>query len=313
MAASGTKGIRAAPLAKGYRVRGLNLYRRRAMAAYLFLSVTLVYFASFYFLPMGIELWASLRNRQPLVGQSSFVGIGNYLRALSNTRAVHSFVITLEFGLGITIFGVIIGLGLALALNQRFRGRGILRSVIYFPYMTTFVVVALMWMNILDPTIGILNGLLHLLGLTPQAWLSSTWGALLTIIGITLWHGSGYNMVLFLAGLQGIPEEFHEAAQIDGAGAWARFRHITLPLLAPTTLFVSVVGMIGALQAFAQPYIITHGGPADATRLFAFHIFNEVFSLNNIGYGSALAFMMFLVILVLTLVQFRVGGQEVHY
>ena len=295
------------------RSGNFSLRTRRIITAYVFLTPALVYFTIFYFLPLGLEFWASLRTGQPLVGSSNFAGLHNYLRAFQDPRALNSFQVTFLFSLGYTVFGVTAGLALALMLNQKIPGRVPLRAILFFPYMTTFVIVALMWANILDPYIGILNNALNFLNLPTQTWLASTGGALPALIGITIWHTAGYNMVLFLAGLQGIPNEFYEAAKIDGASAWARFWNITLPLLAPATLFVSIISVINSLQAFAQAYIITRGGPADATRLFVYHIFNIAFTEVDFGYASAQAFLMLLVILALTMIQFRFGERELEY
>ena len=235
--------------------RRLGLQTRRTIVAYLFLTPALIFFAIFYFLPIGVELWVSFRTGLPLLGDSVYAGGQNYIRAFGDPRAINSFKVTLIFAFGSTVFGILAGLGLALLLNQQLRGRVLFRAVLFFPYMTTFVIVALMWSNILDPTIGILNNALRALNLPTQSWLASYDQALPALIGITVWHTAGYNMILFLAGLQGIPDVFYEAAKIDGASPWSRFRYITLPLLAPTTLFISVISIILSLQAFIHAYI----------------------------------------------------------
>ncbi|HEY4384331.1 MAG TPA: sugar ABC transporter permease, partial [Ktedonobacteraceae bacterium] len=181
------------------------------------------------------------------------------------------------------------------------------------PYLSSSVIIGLMWRNILDPVVGILNRVLMQFGLPTQDWLSSYTGALPAIIGITVWQLVGYNMLLFLAGLQGIPDDYHQAARIDGANSWSRFRHITIPLLAPTTLFVSVMSVINSLQAFAQAYVITQGGPADATRFFVFHVFDTAFNQNNLTYASALTFLMFIAVLILTIVQLSLNRHNLEY
>lgn len=295
---------------------GINRYslsQRKAIAAYVFLIPAILYFAIFFFFPIGLEFWASMQGGQPLIGPSEYVAFENYQHALSDERTLHSFGVTAVFAVGGTILNAAAGLGLALLLNQPLKGRTLIRSIIFFPYMISAVIVSLMWRNILDPYLGVFNSLLGAVGLPLQYWLTDLNAALPTIIALGVWQGMGYSMVLFLAGLQNIPEMYYEAAMIDGANTLARFRYITLPLLAPTTLFVTVIGMIGNLQAFAPAYLITRGGPADATRLYAYHVFNVAFTELNFGYASAQAFLMFLVILVLTIVQLRVGGQDVEY
>lgn len=298
-----------APVAQPRGAR-TGLRTRQAMIAYVFLTPALLYFGVFFFYPISYEFWLSLHTGQ---NADVWVGLENYARALRDDRVLHSFRITFLFAAGVTVGDILLGLGLALLLDRALRGRVLLRAVLLFPYMTSFVIIALMWQNILDPYVGILNRMLLQLGLPQQAWLTSYGAALPAIVGITVWHGMGYNMVIFLAGLQGIPRDYYDAAKLDGAAGWSLFRTITLPLLAPTTLFVSVLSVIGSLQAFAQPYVITQGGPADATRLFVFHVFEAGFGELDFGYASALAFLMFLVILALTVVQLRLGGRSVEY
>lgn len=290
-----------------------GLASRQAIMAYIFLAPALIYFAVFFFYPIALEFWISLRSGQPLIGVSAFAGLKNYVTAINDARVLNSFKVTFIFAVENTVMSVVVGLGLALLLNQALRGRTILRAIIFFPYVTTFVIVALMWRNMLDPYTGVLNAVLYALGIPGQNWLTDYRSALPTVMGITVWHGMGYNMVLFLAGIQGIPDVYHEAAEIDGAGAWARFWRITLPLLAPTTLFVSIISVIGSLQAFGQAYLITRGGPAEATRFYVFHVFDIAFSQFNFGYGAALAFLMFAVILILTVIQMKLGRKDVEY
>jgi multiple sugar transport system permease protein len=285
----------------------VGLASRQAVIAYIFLAPALIYFTIFFFYPIVLELWASMQST------TAFVGLENYLQAFQDARVWGTFKVTLLFAAGVTLLNVIVGLALALLLDLPLRGRVVFRAIFMVPYMTSMIIVGLMWRNILDPQIGILNRLLLVFGLPAQDWLTNYQLALPAVIGITLWQGVGYTMVLFLAGLQGIPREYYEAAHVDGAGGLARFRFVTLPLLAPTTLFVVIIGIINSLQAFAQAFVITQGGPADATRFYVFHVYNVAFNENNLGYASALSFLMFLVILVLTLIQLRVGNKATEY
>jgi multiple sugar transport system permease protein len=193
-------------------------------------------------------------------------------------------------------------------LNQRLRGKTVLRTMLLVPYMTSIAIVGLLWRNILDPNVGVLNTVLHNLGLPGQQWLNTA--PLQTLIGITVWQETGYVMMLFMAGLQAVPEEVYEAAKIDGAGVWARFVKITLPLLAPTSFFVILVGVIGSLQQFGLPYIVTNGGPGNATSLFVFQVYQETFTNQDIGYASAMAFLLLIFILILAFIQMRVGRRR---
>jgi multiple sugar transport system permease protein len=291
----------------------LTLAQRQALTAYIILLPAFIYFAVFFFYPIGVEFWASLRDGQPLIGPSTYVGLDNYERALNDGRTINSLEVTFQFTIGSTLFTAVVGLALAVMLNQPLKGRILIRSVIFFPYMISTVIVALIWRNILDPYLGILNSVLYKFNLPEQFWLTDADKALPTIIGLTVWQTMGYAMILFLAGLQNIPAEYYEAAKIDGANGYRQFRHVTLPLLAPTTLFVTVISVISNLQAFIPAYIITRGGPADATRLYGYHVFNVAFTELNFGYASAQAFLMFLIILVLTVAQLGLAGRNVEY
>ncbi|MFI6673884.1 carbohydrate ABC transporter permease [Kribbella sp. NPDC050470] len=278
--------------------------RRQAATAWLFLTPAVLFFTLLFFLPIGNQLLTGLYDADGV----TFVGLGNFSRALSDPEVVHSFLITLLYAAGTLIVGTAVGLGLAVILNQAMPGRTLFRSVILIPYLTSVSIVGLLWRNVLDPQVGILNRVLESAGLPGQTWLSTH--PLATIVGITVWSGAGYTMVLFLAGLQGIPTLYYEAARIDGAGPWRRFFAITLPLLAPTTLFVSIIGLISTLQQFALPYIVTGGGPGNATSLYAHRLFIVAFNDNDFGYASALSVLLLLVVLVLSLLQLRIGDRS---
>lgn len=277
--------------------------RRQALTAWLFLTPAVLFFALLFFLPIGNQLLTGLYDSDGV----SFVGLGNFSRAFADPEVLHSFLITLAYAAGTLVVGTAVGLGLAVILNQALPGRTLFRSVLLIPYLTSVSIVGLLWRNILDPQVGILNRLLEAIGIPGQTWLSTH--PLATIVGITVWAGAGYTMVLFLAGLQGIPSLYYEAARIDGAGPWRRFFAITLPLLAPTTLFVSIIGLISTLQQFALPYIVTGGGPGNATSLYAHRLFIVAFNDNDFGYASALSVLLLLVVLMLSLAQLRIGDR----
>ncbi|MCG5218176.1 carbohydrate ABC transporter permease [Streptosporangium sp. KLBMP 9127] len=286
-----------------------TLSGRYARTAYLFLAPAILFFGVFFFLPIGNVLSTSTRTGPQA---DRFTGLGNYARAAADPAVHHAFLVTLVFSLAVVAGSIVLGLALALALNQPLRGRVAFRVALLVPYLTSVAIVGLLWRNILDPQLGVLNRVLGELGLPPQEWLNTH--PLATIVAVTLWQGVGYTMVLFLAGLQGIPEVYHEAARVDGASGWLRFWRITLPLLAPTTLFVSVMAVISGLQAFGQAYIITNGGPGDATDLFVFHIFQVAFDSRDFGYSSAQSVLLLLVIVAFTVVQLRAGRRgEIQY
>lgn len=277
--------------------------RRQALTAWLFLTPAVLFFALLFFFPIGNQLLTGAYGSDGV----TFVGLGNFTRAFGDPEVLHSFLITLAYAAGTLIVGTAVGLGLAVILNQSLRGRTLFRSVLLIPYLTSVSIIGLLWRNILDPQVGILNRLLEAVGLPGQTWLSTH--PLATIVGITVWSGAGYTMVLFLAGLQGIPGLYYEAARIDGAGPWRRFFAITLPLLAPTTLFVSIIGLISTLQQFALPYIVTGGGPGNATSLYAHRLFIVAFNDNDFGYASALSVLLLVVVLILSLAQLRIGDR----
>jgi multiple sugar transport system permease protein len=278
--------------------------RREAGTAWLFLLPAVIFFVALFYVPILNQLVAAAYGG---VDGTTFVGLDNFVTAFNDPEIIHSFTITLIYAAGSVIIGIVIGILLAVILNQALPGRTLFRSLLLIPYLTSVAIIGLLWRNILDPQIGILNRLLETVGLPGQTWLSTA--PLATIIGITIWTSAGYTMVLFLAGLQGIPGMYYEAAQIDGAGPWRRFVSITLPLLTPTTLFVSVIGVIGALQQFALPYIVTGGGPGNATSLYAHRVFIVAFNDNQFGYASALSVLLLIVILILSIIQLKVGDR----
>lgn len=276
--------------------------RRQARTALAFLSLPMAFFVLMFFYPLGNEFVTSLFSGPHA---TVFSGLGNYGRALTDPTIQHSFAITLAFGIAALVISAVMGLLLALILNQRIPGRAVLRGILLVPYLTSIAIVGLLWRNILDPQIGILNRVLEAFGLPGQAWLTTH--PLATLIAIAVWQQVGYLTVLFLAGLQGIPEIYYEAAEVDGASVWRRFRHVTLPMLAPTTLFVSIIGVISTLQEFALPYLVTRGGPANATDLFVYRVYQEAFSFRDFGYASALSYLLLIVILILSVIQLKVG------
>ena len=276
--------------------------RGERRVALLFLLPALVFFPLMFFYPIIAEFLTSLRGGPNAVNP---VGSRNYHHAVTDPSVRHAFDVTLKYALGSLVCGIALGLLLAVILNQRIRARALLRGVLLVPYLTSISIVGLLWRNILDPQVGILNRLLTAVHLPQQEWLTTH--PLATLVAITVWQQTGYMMVLFLAGLQGIPEMYYEAARVDGASPWRRFRAITLPMLAPTTAFVSIIGIISMMQQFALPYIVTNGGPGNSTDLYVFHVFQLSFQGGDLGYASALAFLMLIAVLVLAGAQTRLS------
>lgn len=293
-------------LLKNWRVR-------QALTAYALLLPAIAYFALYFFYPIVVELWASFFRGQPLIGESQFAGFDNYVEALTDPRVRAAFMRTVVFALATTVLTLIPALGLAAILAGPIKARDGIRAIIFFPYIISFVIVALMWKSILDPYSGILNSLLMSLNLPTQNWLSTPSSALATMIGIVVWKDIGYAMLIYIAGIQGIPQHLYEAASLDGATRFQMFTKITVPLLVPTTLFIAVISTISHLQDISAPILLTGGGPADATLLYALHVYETAFTELNIGYASALSFLMLIAIMLITYLQFKVLNKEVVY
>ncbi len=208
--------------------------------------------------------------------------------------------------------GIFLGLVLALLLNQKRRGVSLFRGIFFLPVVVSGVATTLVWGWVFNPRYGLVNALLALVGIRGPAWLQDEHWAMPALILMSLWN-VGVNMVIYLAALQDVPVELNEAAALDGAGRWARFRYITWPLISPVTFYLIVVNLIGSFQMFTPTYILTRGGPNNATLTLPLYIYLNAFSWGNLGYASTLAFILFLFIAVLTLVQFRLAKRWVFY
>ena len=285
---------------------------RRAGVAALFLAPSLLPMLAFVLAPMGASLVLTLFEWN-LLRAPEFVGLDNFGEVLGS-RDFHAAVLhTLQFVAGYLPLVVIGGLGIALALNQVTRGAGLLRTAYFLPVVTSWVVVALMWQWLLNPTSGIVNFVLGLAGIAGPGWWTDPGWAMPSIILASAWKDLGFVMIIFLAGLQAIPRDYYEAAAIDGAGRAARFRHITLPLLSPATFFVVIISLINSFQVFDQVWVMTGGGPAGATTVVVTEVVRNAFSYGQFGFAAAMSWLLFAVILAVTLVQFRFQKRWVTY
>ena len=309
-----------------------------AIQAWLFLLPAVVILGVFQIFPAIAAFYMSLFKWD--VVQGAFRGLGNYTdwlydnsirspdfwRALSTTFSYVIFTVPLEIALSLV---------LAYLLFQKMRGRGIYRTVYYLPYVTSFVAAAAVFFWVFHPQYGLVNDVIGIFGIGPQRWLDEPNGifdlaasgfgitlpewlagpslALVVLSLVTIWHYLGYQIVIFLAGLSNISPEYYEAARLDGASERQIFAKITLPLLSPTTFFVFTVASIGVLRSFDSVYVLTNGGPLDTTRTVTLLVFKTAFQQAQFGLGAALAFILTLVILLFTLVQFRVLGRRVNY
>jgi multiple sugar transport system permease protein len=303
--------------------------RREERTAYLFLAPGLALFFVFVLIPVIAAFYLSF-CRYDIIHAPSWIGLKNYGRIAKDLAHHGVFYLSLrntaQYAIGTIPVGMALALALALLANAGLRGISLYRTTYYLPVVTSLVAVSLLWMWLYDPNYGLLNYALELISraagavagrriaIPPQTWLGNPGQAMAAIVVMSIWRGLGYNMVIYLAGLQGIPEHLYEAAVIDGASSWQRFRAITWPLLKPTTAFIFVVSVIGASQVFAQVYVMTNGGPNNATTTIVHQVFQNAFSFMKMGYASALAFVLFAIIFVLSLVNLRLlRGGEVEY
>jgi multiple sugar transport system permease protein/sn-glycerol 3-phosphate transport system permease protein len=238
-----------------------------------------------------------------LIGQPTFIGLGNYSQMFSSWSFWHSLLVTFYYVLLNIPMQTVFALLLAVLLNQKLPGKGIFRTLLVVPWLATPAAMALVWQWIFDPQFGALNTFLSLFHITGPAWLSSRAWALPAVAAVNIWQYTGYNMLFFLAGLQGIPPDFYEAASLDGANRFRQFFAITLPLLSPTMFFVLVTSVIGSAQVFDTVYLMTKGGPASATSVLNFNIFRQAFEFFHAGYASALSMVLFVILLIITLLQ----------
>jgi multiple sugar transport system permease protein len=287
-----------------------------ARAAVMFLAPAFTAIGVFFVLPILAALILSFSDFDIYalgnIEYTRLVGADNYFQLLGDGRFWTALLNTLYF---VAIGGpltVAVALIAAIMLNSKLvRFRGFFRLVYFAPVVTTLVAVAVVWRYLYHPSFGLFNYVLGFAGIAPIDWLGDPRWAMPAIILMAVWKNFGFSMLIFLAGLQTIPEELYEAATVDGASGWQRFRNVTLPMLAPTFLFVGIITMIGYFQVFAEPYVMTQGGPVDSTLTIVLLLYQEGFRWWNMGFAAAISFVLFAVILVFTLIQLRVQ-RETH-
>jgi multiple sugar transport system permease protein len=240
------------------------------------------------------------------IAEAKFVGLHNYQRMIEDPLVWTTLLNTALYVVLSLPVGLVLSLGIALALHQRwFVGSSVLRGIYFLPNVTSMAAVAFVWEWLLNPEFGLINSGLRSIGISGPGWLSDPNLAMPTVAGVGMWHGLGFSILIYMAGLKSIPEEVNEAALIDGADSWKSFRFVTWPLLAPTTMFLTVMGVIGAFQVFQSVYIMTGGGPLDRTKVYLFYIWQTGFQNLEMGYASALAVLLFAILLAMTLFQVR--------
>lgn len=291
---------------------GLKGRDNEGLTALVFLLPNLIGFLIFTAIPVGAAFALAFYDYDLLLG-ASFAGLENFKRLLGDEVFRAAFVNTVYFTAVSVPLSVVLGLVTALLVNQALRGVVIFRSIFLLPYVTVTVALALVWRWIYLPEVGLLNSALALVGIDGPDWLTSRQWAMPALIIMSVWKGFGYNMVLFLAGLQAIPEHLYDAAKVDGATSWRRFLHVTLPMLSPVTFFVVVLSIIGSFQVFDQALIMTNGGPGTATTTLVLYIYQVGFQSFEMGYAAAIALVLFAAIFVFTVAQFLLQRRWVTY
>jgi multiple sugar transport system permease protein len=290
----------------------LSLARREAINAYLLISPWLIGFIIFTLCPMLASLIFSFTDYS-IVKPAHFVGLQNYITMLFNDyRFWHSLKVTLTYAIFAIPLGLALGLFLALLLNAKVPAISVWRTVYYTPAVVSGVAVAILWVYLFNPQYGVINWLLSLVGINGPGWLSSPQWALPALIIMSLW-GVGGGMIIYLAGLQGIPTALYEAAEVDGANSVQKFFNITLPMITPVLFFNLIIGIIGTFQIFTSVYVMTAGGPVESTLFYNLNLYNNAFRYQAMGYASALAWALFVIVLVLTLLVFKSSSMWVYY
>ena len=314
----------------------LGVSRKRIsdiILGYAFLAPALIMLVVFEFYPLFLGMYISMCNWK--TSCKTFIGVDNYTRAFADPEMWHSLLVTATYSLFSVPVQLALGLVVAYLLFQRVKGMEWFRMMFFMPYITTTVATAAIWAYLFSPDNGPINKLLAFVGMPGQRWLGETRGvfdlmfsglgitlpdflggpnlALVSLIVYTTWVFLGYDVIIFLAGLANIPKELYDAAKVDGADGWKILRYITLPLLSPTTFFLTLITVIGTFKAFNHIYIMTQGGPGDATTTASIFIFQQLVTYNRYGYSAAISFIVFIVILLLTILQNKLAGDRVIY
>ncbi len=290
-----------------------NITRRNRLTAYAFLLPNFIGFLTFTLVPIIVAFGLSF-YKWDSANPAVFVGLKNFFKLFRDETFQISLVNTIYFSAVTVPFTIIVALFLAVLLNQKIKGIQFFRTLYFFPYITSMVAVAVVWLMLLQPTMGPVNGFLKWIGIqNPPGWTASTVWAMPAVILVSVWRQVGYYMVIYLAGLQNIPEYLYEAATIDGANLWQKFRYVTLPMLTPATFLNTLLLVIGSFKIFDQVYIMTDGGPGRATNTLVYCIYNQAFWFFNFGYASMVAMVLFIMVLVLTIIQFKYEDKLVHY
>jgi multiple sugar transport system permease protein len=295
------------------RISLSGMRRREERFAWLFITPVALGVLIFQLYPTLFSFYISF-TQWNLLTPPKWIGIGNFVELFTEDRFFFNTMRnTATYALWTVALGLTLGLLFAVLLNQDIRGKYIYRAIYFVPVVAPTVAVALLWQWLYEPNFGVINGILRMFSVQGPNWLGNTTWAMRSVIFEAIWAGLGFNILIFLAGLQGIPQEYYEAAQIDGANPLQAFYYITAPLLSPTTFFLLVTGVIGGFQVFDIPFVMTGGGPANATQMVIMYLYNNAFVIQKMGLAAAVAFMVFVVIITLTVINFRISKRWVFY
>ena len=264
--------------------------------------------------PIFVSIYLSL-SKYDVISAPEFLGIDNYRRAfLEDELFWPSLGRTFTYAIGVVPISIIGALSLAILLNQGYKGSTLFRTLFFLPHLTPAVAMAILWRWLLQPSVGPLNFFLKQIGIKGPGWLTDPKWALSSLMMVALWASlGGNNMLIFLAGLQGVPQELYDAADVDGAGRWRKFLNVTLPMISPAIFFNLIMGIIGALKVFSMAFVATGGGASRATWFYALHLYNWAFQYFEMGYAAALAWIFAFIVIVITLIQFRLSKSWVFY
>ncbi|KRV46467.1 sugar ABC transporter permease [Wenjunlia vitaminophila] len=286
--------------------------RRDHAVGYLFIAPQLAGSVIFVLIPLVMVLWYSFHEWNVLAGTFHSVGADNYRALADDPKLPGVLRNTALFSAGLVTLNLGLALALAVLLNQRLRGRVVFRTLFFSPVVVSLVAWTIVWGFLLQKNGGI-NAFLDLVGVQGPNWLRGEGTAMLSVVVVQVFKNVGLNMVLFLAALQGVPQEFYEAATVDGAGRWRQFWRITVPLISPTILLTSIITVVGSLQVFAQIAVLTQGGPGDSTTVLVYYLYQQAFEFHHFGYGATLSVLLFLIVLVLTVIQWQMRKRWVFH
>lgn len=289
-----------------------TMERRDSLAGYLFIAPQMIGITVFVLIPLGLVFWYSLHEWNVLAQTFRFQGLENYRTLLSDPGLVQVLIATGIFSVGLVIFNMSLALLLAVLLDQKLKGITFYRTLFFSPVVVSLVAWTIVWGFLLQNNGGI-NALLATLGIEGPNWLRHPTTAMISVIVVQVFKNVGLNMVLFLAALQGVPRELYEAARVDGTPAFKQFTRITLPMISPTVLLTSIITIVGSLQVFAQIAVLTQGGPGMSTTVLVYYLYQQAFQFHKFGYGATLSIVLFVIVAVLTFIQWQMRRKLVFY